>query len=147
MTGRLRGPALADVPTWVWEQIILVACLAVALYGQAQAAWQTPGRVQVMVSAITAAVGAFAAQKVRSGADRQREQNELRGIRPAELRCAARIDIWADVAQFASIALMMSAAATSSSWWGVPALAYNALYRPWRWAYRLLRPAAPEVLA
>jgi hypothetical protein len=126
------------LPTWLIEQAVLVACLALGLSGQLAA---HPDARAIAIGALSA-LAALAGQKVRSGADRQREQDELSGYEPAHLHCAARIAVWSLVAQALSLFVGIVAA---PSWRSMPAVLFVAFYGLWRRWYRSWRPPQLEV--
>lgn len=90
---------MTRAPTWVYEQALLVALLAPGVVLAVQGDASPRGIARVVLGAAGAIVG----QKLRSGADRQREQDVLAGYTPARLACAARIARWAAVAQVLAI--------------------------------------------
>jgi hypothetical protein len=131
------------VPTWFWEQVVLVALLAPSLALAVQADPSARG----VARAVVGGLGAVAAQKARSGASRRGEQDALRGVTASALRCDRAISRWASIAQALAVASLFLGAPAGR--WGylaavLPAVyvyAYGALWRPW---YRRLRPARPE---
>lgn len=120
--------------TWFWEQVVFAACLAIAVYGQTRGAER-----EKILGAIVAALAAFAAQKVRSGVDRQREQDELHGVERARMKCADRIEFWSAMAQGCSILSI-----AGRGWWDVPAATFFALYPLWRHIYRRFVPVKSD---
>lgn len=132
-----------NIPTWFLEQAVFVACLSLAVYGQVREA-SGPEASHRIIGAVVAALAAFAAQKVRSGADRQREQDELHGVERARLACAKRIAMWAEGAQLASVLLVATTVITSHSAWSTPAMAFAAFYSAWRKFYRSRVPVKSD---
>lgn len=132
-----------DIPTWVYEQTVFAACLALAVYGQVREA-SGPEATHRIIGAVVAALAAFAAQKVRSGADRQREQDELHGVERARLACAKMIAWWAEGAQLASVLLVATSVMTSHDGWSIPAVVFTAMYSLWRKVYRKYVPVKSD---
>jgi hypothetical protein len=119
------------IPTWFWEQAAFTTCLAVAVYGQSRTVSGS-----VLGCSVVAAMSAFAAQKVRSGADRQAEQDRLHNVEHARIACADRIERWAAIAQILAVSAMLH-----RGLWDLPAIMFVILYPFWRSAYRLRVPA------
>lgn len=124
---------------WVFEQTVLGMLLVRA--GAAQtAALRADGRLDVaqVVLIVASGLTALWAQKVRSSADRQREENTLRGIVQAPLACARQAARNGLILQVLGLFISIATARTE---WHIAVAAYVAVYPLWRRLYRHYYPA------
>lgn len=140
--GLTAETAVTRLPTWAWEQAALAALLVPGVLVAVSADRSALGVARAAAGALLA----LAAQKSRSGADRRREQDELRGVSAARLRCDRELGRWAAWSQVLGIAALVLAGLAAGSRWAylagaLPAAyayAYGAMWRPW---WRRRRPA------
>jgi hypothetical protein len=125
------------IKTWMVEQAELLALVMGAVYLQGQTGLDQRGWTLALASAAMVMVS----QKVRSGADRQDEQNRLMGVTPARLHCAAVMKKWGASLQVLST---LVSSATAPTWGHWLVLGWVTLYPLRRKLYRLWKPAKPE---
>lgn len=123
-------------PTWALEQLVLGALLFLAVALQLDAlAPQHRLSARVVAGLLLSAAGTFAAQKVRSMADRQREADQAAHVIRASMSCSGRVALWGSVAQGLALA---SGIVAAPAWPHVAIAAYVAGYPLWRRLYRRL---------
>lgn len=129
------------VPTWFWEQVVLGL---LALPGLILAITSSAGPRDV-VKALLALAGLIVSQKIRSGNDRQREQDVLFGYSPARLACRTKIDRWTELGQVLAV-VAAAAGATSLGTYtaAILPLAFTLGYPGWRRFFRKRWPARPD---
>lgn len=128
------------VKTWVHEQAVLLALVVWATWLQLHAlaaAGRLTGPAVATVLMTNASI--LAAQKVRSMANRQGEQNALAEVAPAHMHCAPLVARWSLIAQGLSGCASIATAPTVAH---VFIALYVLGYEPvWRRFYRSRRPA------
>jgi len=125
------------------EQSLLLAMVTAATCLQLRmlaASGRLAASAAITVLAVNAS--ALAAQKVRSMANRQAEQNALAGVASAGMHCAPLVARWSMIAQVLSAAASI---ATAPTWAHVAVALFVLGYEPvWRRVYRGRRPVKAD---
>jgi hypothetical protein len=117
---------LKRLRTWHVEQAVLFVLITLATWAQLRLL-QAKGAigVQTVVPLVISAFATLVAQKVRSAADRQAEEDLLRGIEPTKIECAKAQAFWGMVLQALMLFMGIALAPTL---WNLPVAIYATFY-------------------